>query len=260
MKTQIISFLAIVLTATLSAQVQLEHTYNFSGTITELSENEYKYFVMDVPLKQCRIYDEDHSLYKTINLGVPSGYYLHDVKFVTRHLFNADDNIELLYIYAKTGLVNTEEVYYYGMKVVSETGGGALMSLTDGGYAEIRETSEGYKLLAYQYIYFEGYYLVYTNVYSLGGTTKALEAETSAMKLFPNPASDMLTVQFDPEQLASARSLKLVDIQGKTITTKTLQPGTDMTRISVGSLPPGTYIMSLNNEQQPIQSVTFEKH
>lgn len=258
MKTHTLSILALFLTVTLGAQVQLEETYNFSGTITELSENEYKYFVMDVPMKQCRIYNEDHSLFKTINLQVPSGYYLYDIKFVSRHTFNADDDIELLYIYSKSALVNNEEVYDYGMKVISEQGN-TLMSLADGGFAEIKKTSEGLKLLAYQYIYFDGYYLVYTNVYSLGGTTKSMEAETEAMKLFPNPAADMLTVKLDPELKASARSLKLVDIQGRIVLNRPVGPGTDLTTISVGELNPGTYIMSLTDRDRIIQSVTFEK-
>src|SRR5210317_1798820 len=84
MKTSIITFTALFLGIFLQAQVTLEKTYNYSGTLTAIDSNEYKYFVMDVPMKQCRIYNEDHSLFKTINLTVPEGYFLYDIKFVSR--------------------------------------------------------------------------------------------------------------------------------------------------------------------------------
>ena len=89
----------------INAQIALEHTYSFSGTLTEIADSEYKYFVQDVPLNQCRIYNEDHTLFKTVNLSIPGGYYLNDTKFVTKHLFNADDYVEVLYLYYKTMMV-----------------------------------------------------------------------------------------------------------------------------------------------------------
>ena len=56
MKKVLLIFVAIIISLSIKAQLDLEQTYHFSGTMTEIAENEFKYFVMDVPLKQCRIY------------------------------------------------------------------------------------------------------------------------------------------------------------------------------------------------------------
>lgn len=156
MKTSIPAIIILVFGMALNAQITHEHTYNYSGTLTEIDSGEFKYYVMDVPMKQCRIFNEDHSLYKTLNLAVPDGYFLYDIKFVSRKTFNTDENIELLYIYYKTTLVNSEYVYNYGMKVVNENGN-VLLNLQDGGLAEIKEFDGAPKLFAYQYIYYDSY-------------------------------------------------------------------------------------------------------
>ncbi len=63
----------------INAQVTLENTYNTSATITRLENSGYKYYAMDVAASQCRLYNMNHSIYKTINLSVPGGQYLYDI-------------------------------------------------------------------------------------------------------------------------------------------------------------------------------------
>lgn len=244
--------------ATLSAQVTLEHTYEFSGTLAEIDNNEYKYFVMDVPLVQCRIYNEDHTPFKTINLDVPEGYTLSDIKFVTKHLFNADDNIELLYMYYKTSTIESELIYQYGLRVVDELGT-VLLDLNNGGFAEIQKGSNGMKLLAYQYIYSSSYYLVYTNVYDLGGTMKAAVAEADpGFKIYPNPASEMITITMDPWEQIKKGQVMITDMSGRTINKKAIEPGSNFTSVETGWMSPGTYVMSVLSKEKIISSEKFE--
>lgn len=243
----------------LYAQLTLEHTYNYSGTLTELSDNEFKYFVQDVPLKQCRIYNEDHTLFKTINLNVPSGYYLFDTKFVTKHLFNSDDYVEVLFMYQKTMQVEGVTVYYYGLKVINELGT-VLLNLPDAGHAEIKEGSDGKKLLTYKYIYSTGYYLVYTNVYALGETVKSApaEAEKSGINIYPNPASDMLTLTIDPEENIKKAEVLITDMSGKQLIKKPIGQGENTTSIETGWMSPGTYVLSLISNKKIIGTEKIE--
>src|SRR6056297_213403 len=173
MKRILAILLIIISWEGVNGQLQLENSYSFSANLADLGGETYKYYLMDPGTNQCRIYNEDHTIYKTITLPVPSGYYLYDIKFVTRDLFNPDDYIELLYIYSRTQDINGVSVNYYGLKVINETGT-VLLSLADGGYAEIKEGSAGPRLLTYQYIYVDSYYQTTTNVYSLGVTTKSI--------------------------------------------------------------------------------------
>src|SRR6056297_257799 len=246
MKTLIISFTALLFGLVLNAQITLEHTYNYSATLTEIDEDEFKYYIMDVPMNQCRILNEDHSLYKTINLTVPQGYFLSDIKFVSRKTFNTDENIELLYLYSKSSLVNSEYVYAYGMKVINEQGN-VLLSLQDGGFAEIKEFNGAPKLFAYQYIYSDNYYLVNTNVYSIGGGDSNSNAMTSSpsLRIFPNPASDMVRVEMRPEDLNTGGKILISDLSGKRLLDQSYGPGMRSIPVATGSLDPGTYMLNV---------------
>ncbi len=259
MKPSIIT-LILALTGTLVfGQVELDKTYNFSGTLAAIDEGEYKYFVMDVPMEQCRIYNEDHSLFKTINLPVPDGYYLNDIKFVSRKTFNMDDEIELLYIYYKVEEIESQVIYTYGLKVISESGT-VLLSLADGGYAEVKQGTDGLKLLAYQYIFYDYYYLVNTNIYSLGGNVKSATFFPNAgLKVYPNPAENNIHIELDPATGFTKSQITISDISGRQMIRKPVPAGATEMNISTGNLPSGSYILNLASEHGTIASEIIEK-
>jgi hypothetical protein len=259
MKTTIIAILLALTGYALNGQVQLEHSYGFSGTLTEIDEDEFKYYVMDVPLKQCRIYNEDHTLYKTINLQVPSGFFLTDVKFVSRKTFNPDENIELLYMYSKADLINSEYIYTYGMKVINELGT-VLLNLPNGGFAELKTGSNGTKLLAYTYTWSESFYLVSTNVYSLGETTKSVSTVMQpSVNIYPNPADETLHVLLTDPSLFSGGILTLSDMSGRQVFKQPLRPGTGNLSIATAGMVPGTYIINLVSNDGTNFSEMIEK-
>ncbi len=259
MKTTILSILLILAGLALKGQIQLEQSYSFSGTLTKIDDGEYKYFVMDVPLKQCRIYNEDHSLFKTINLQVPSGYLLSDVKFLSRKIFNSDDNIELLYTYNKADLIGSEYIYTYGMKVINELGT-VLLNLSDGGFAELKTGSKETKLLAYRYIWQDSYYLIYTNVYALGGTAKSASAQLQpSMKIYPNPADETLHVELTDPSLLSGGEITIHDIAGRQVANQPFLPKTSHLSIGTGKMVPGTYIIHMVSNDGTRISEKIEK-
>lgn len=238
------SLLFAISASLLTAQLTLEHTYTYSGSLMEVSEGEYKYYIMDVSGSQCRIFNEDHSLFKTISLAVPSGFYLSDIKFVSRNLFNSDDKIELLYIYSKTTSTYTS----YGMKVVSEDGS-ELLSLDNGGYAEIKSGSDGPKLLAYQYVWSTSFYEVSTKVYTIGGSSKS----TSAMmnykaKIFPNPVEEILNIETGALQQFESVNATIIDSKGRQVLKKNIATIAGVEQINTRSLPKGNYILQLTEK------------
>ncbi len=257
MKKIIISLALLIATLGARGQITLEQSYNHSGTLITLSEGEFKYFFMDVPLKQVRLYNEDHTLYREINLTIPAGYYLYDVKFISRTLFNSDEDIELLYIYQKYELIGGMDVYSYGLRVISENGT-SLLNLDNGGFAEIKEGSDGPKLMAYQYIFYESYYLVYTNVYALGGELKSATSDTfSELRLFPNPVSGELKINTLPG--IGSGVVTITDISGRMILTDQVDRPQGNVSIPLGSLPGGTYLISYQGYDGHMASGKFEK-
>ena len=254
MKTILISSMIVLCSLLAKAQITLENTYLFSATSAELVKDEPVYYLMDVPLKQCRIYSTSHSLLKTITLNVPEGYYLSDVKFVSKHLFNTDDQIELLYIYEKYIPTATWYYYQYGMKVVSESGT-TLLSLSDGAYAEVKNITTENKLLGYTYVWNTlGYYDVETNVYSLGGTSDAYTYSAIEYEMvYPNPANDQFIINTASVSDDFNGDFNLYSVNGNKVLSFPLEKSEQRT-VPVNNLPAGTYIYSINDRGKNLQS------
>ena len=140
MKARLFLTLLLIITVNFaSAQFALEKTYDFSLTASKINETEYKYYLMDVAKSECRIYNLDHSLWKTISISLPADYYLYDIKFVTQKLFNTDSNIELWYSAYNWVPVGNDGYYRYISKVIDEKGN-ALATIDNGAIAYLAKT------------------------------------------------------------------------------------------------------------------------
>lgn len=255
MKTILISVLLVLSSLVSMAQITLDKTYSFSTTLTQVDTDEYVYFLMDVPLKQCRIYNTSHELIKTITITVPSGYYLSDIKFVTRHLFNSDDLIEILYIYEKYVPTATWYYYDYGLGVISENGT-LLLTLGNGAFAEVRKEGNSNKLLAYTYIYnLTGlYYDVATKIYSLGGTDTYIELSKIENEIvFPNPSDGKISIRTASLPDFFQGEFKLFNTSGQQVLSVPVAKGEE-SYISTSELPSGAYIYSLGDKNIQLQS------
>ena len=257
MKAMIATISLIANSILAMAQISLENTYMYSASVSEISDNEYSYFLMDVPQQQCRLYTTNHTLYKTINLPVPQDYYASDIKFVTKHLFNADDKIELLCIYEK--YVTTESGYYvqYALSVLNEDGD-QLLNLPNGGWAEINQVESATKLLAYSYVYNPaGYYDVITSVYGLGGSSSVINSVNQQEGLvFPNPASDYIMIDTQSLPQINDGEFSLFTIAGQKILTRPINSGQNFS-LPVNKLSAGSYIYTIKSKNNLIQSNTI---
>ena len=98
----IISLIVILFIAiTAKAQISLEHTYTASfgafaqHNIINLTNSGYKYFVKDGD--QVRLYNINHSLWKTINFVLPSDRRIFRIDNISENLFNSDNLVEFLF-------------------------------------------------------------------------------------------------------------------------------------------------------------------
>lgn len=227
-----------------SAQVSLEKTYDFSTAVVEFETLGYKYYLMDVPLAQCRIYNSDHSLFKTINCNVPAGFYLYDVKFLSEKLFDNDAGIELLCTFYKYSA--SPEYYEYDSKIMNEDG--SQLTFIDGAlYNYINKTGENtYKLFSYCYDFSVWPEKVWTNIYSLPGTpvvSTFLENEQPDFQLtaFPNPASSQLKVAYILPQEVREGTLSLFDNNGRLVRQFIIDNHTDHLLLNVSEYKSGVY-------------------
>ncbi len=253
---QILSTLILMFSiAVVYGQITLQKTYNYSTAVVKLETLGYKYYLMDVPASQVRIYNMDHSVFKTISCSVPNGYYLADIKYVSENLFNSDSQIELVYIYYKYVPTSSSYYYIYGAKVINESGSD-LLSIDGARYINVNKTGETeYKLFAYCYDYSIFPEKVWTNIYGLTGSlVSALNISGSQpdyfLNAYPNPATDIIRVDYAlPDDIKSAR-LNILDSSGKTVKNFLVDGHSNHLALNVNDLSSGIYHYYITYDNQ----------
>lgn len=241
--------------ATLFGQITLQKTYNYSTSVTKLETLGYKYYLMDVPASQCRIYNMDHSLFKTINCTVPNGYFLADIKFVSENLFNSDSKIELAYTYYKYVSTSTSYYYIYGAKVITETG--TVLQPIDGAqYLYVNKTGDTeYKLFAYCFDFSVTPEKVWTNIYNLPGVP-VFSANISdkpqdvLMNAWPNPANEVIRLDYELPVNVKSASLNVYDTNGRKIKNFVIDGHSNHIAMDVIDLSAGTYLYNIEYDNQ----------
>jgi hypothetical protein len=257
MKWNLSVTLAFLLTCLLSqAQLVQDKVYNYSLTSTKINQTDYKYYLMDVANRQCRIYNTDHSLWKTIPVSLPSNYYLFDIKFVSQYLFNSDASVEFWYSAYEWVSTGTSTGYYrYISKVISETGT-ELASVTGGAFAYIIQTgSDIYKLAIYAYDNSGSFSTVQTFIYSLPNSSTAAQYVSALLEdPYPNPASDYINLPVNHEDEGGL--LQIFSISGQKITENSFQGG-PVFRLNTQSWSPGIYSYRLVTNGIPSETKKF---
>lgn len=230
----------------LSAQVSLNKTYNYSTSVVKLETLGYKYFLMDVPNAQCRIYNLDHSLFKTINCSVPSGYYLADLKYISQNLFDADSGIELVFTSYKYVPTTTSYYYIYNSKIINEDGT-QIQNIDGARYIYVNQTEANiYKLFAYCYDYSVFPETVWTNIYNLPGVpviSSMLWDDEPKVKLdaYPNPAIKTVTLAYRLPEKVSEGVLYLYDNSGRQVNQFVVDQHSDHLSLDVSQYQSGVY-------------------
>jgi hypothetical protein len=245
MKKLLFTGIFFILFFALSAQVTLEKKYNYSASVVKLETQGYKYYLMDVPNSQCRIYNLDHSVFRTINCAVPNNFYLADIKHISENLFDNDDGIELIYTYYK---YNTAKAYYeYESKIINEDGSEIISAIKGAQYVYVNKTDDDiYKLFAYCFDYSVFPEKVWTNIYNLPGApivSAYLQKDDPNILLnaFPNPASETVKVAYSLPENVNTGKLHLFDNNGKSVSQFIIDNHTDFLSLDISQYNSGVY-------------------
>ena len=244
MKKLITILVFVVLTITLKAQIDLEHTY---GTLylnnTTLSKGGFKYAYYDA--SKIYIYNSDHSVYKTINLQIPSGYSSNNAYFtniyVSDHLFNSDDKIEYIVRY-NNGSAN---------KLQIENEDGNILKTWDFNetpyYSVIYTENNIYKLLISLYTTPNQ-----TQVYSLPGTlAKSNELKNNKDEIgnpYPNPTVSNIVIPYELPENTNEATLSIYTVDGKEIRQYTVGKMFDNFILNTSDMMKGIYLYNINGK------------
>lgn len=266
MKKSILSAgIILCMVISVNGQLTLEQTYNYSVGVVKLETMGYKYFLMDVPNSQCRIYNMDHSLFKTINCSVPANNYLSDIKYVSQNLFDSDSDIELVYTYYEY-IQPTETTYYYKYhsRVINENGSN-LLDIDAARFIYVYKSGDTqYKLFAFCYDYSVWPEIIWTRIYSLPGVwvsaeTMAYENPEMNLNAYPNPASDVIRLEYRIPENTGTANLNLMDSTGRLIRNFKVDNHTDHLDLNVSDLTPGVYFYNIeyNNLRSPSKKIAI---
>ena len=242
--------LQFIIITKVKGQINLEHTYSsVSAGLAYLDSDEPMFYTMDVTNSKCNIYTLNHTLWKSIPLSLPSNYYLADIQYVTRHLFDSDDQIELLYVGYN---YNTTGAYYtYETRIANEDGT-LLLTVPGGGYNDVLEVPNlGTRLFLYVYDYSVSPYTVTTKVYSIPGTLptgmiKSLDEQSGAtIGVYPSVFSDKVSVRYTLPAGVINGELLITDISGVTIRKINLLNDEGSINIDLSDIKSGMVLFSL---------------
>jgi hypothetical protein len=241
------------------SQVDFEQSYPGSADITQLELDGYKYYVTDAVNNKCLLYNTDHTLWKTIDIPVPPNNYIADISFVSQHLFNENDNVELLVIFAEYITSGEFPYYVYKTSVIGETGG-ALMNVEGGGYAFIEDAGDdNYKLLVYVYDFANSSLPVSTEIYEIPGSPLS-SSESSIPSIkdsgnpYPNPAGSYVNIPYVLDKRDATGVLILFDGSGREI--RRFKVGKDFNniRILTSGLGKGVYFYTIQSEHNTTET------
>jgi hypothetical protein len=246
------------------AQIAFEKSFPFSGTITQLEKEGSKFYLMDVSANECRMYNLDYTLFKTIRLDIPTDRYLYDIQFITQNLFDNDDGVELLYVFYQYVQTATSYYYIYTTRITDESGS-ILLDLPGASWTEIKNTSgSGSRMMTYVTDYSAYPYVVETRIYRLPGQIIGVDAmameDFSNNRVFPNPTSGSIRMDSNGLSTTDKAEWVILDSAGKLIARVPVHdPGKPVDLKSLG-LVAGIYSvrMESKNYQTKFQQIVLD--
>lgn len=247
-KRKLILILLLSISWVLSAQIQEEYSTNYSGSWTELETQGSVFYTMDVEKEQCRIYHSDYTEWKTINISVPDNHWLADIQYVSQHLFNSDDAVEMLIVYYQYVQTSNSYYYVYTTQVIDEYGS-VLLDVPLGAYSLVYNTKDvGSKLLVYKMDYSVFPYPVTTKIYSIPGVLSGtgeeqiLNSKVESGLAFPNPSNGNFSLNYSIPGQPRESWFILYNLEGAEILREPLSPERNQVDVARPDLPAGQYL------------------
>jgi hypothetical protein len=249
------SILVVLLTCAFSSfsQIQLEHSYN--SWIGEFDTNTTTMYFeqqgFSTEANQFNIYNNNHTLYKTIILDVPDGYYITSINFPSINIYNSSSNIEFIVAFTKisaSGLDNYRQL----IRLFDENSNllydfGNAFSF----YPLIIKTKDGQnKLKIIRYNYTETtpatlYYI--SDFYQLVGTSNSTTSNKPNIKsfAFPNPSNSFVNLPYEIEN-GKNTIMRIYNINGRLIETYRIDFNSNNLKIDISDYSSGVYFYEYN--------------
>lgn len=251
-----------------NAQITLEHTFknesvsfmsgNVNGKPNFFVEKLFpvgSFYLTAVVNNSVHIkaYNPDYTLIidKTYSLTPPTGYKASYV-WVSKKVFNTDDNYELLVEFSKISPVSNDNeasrliLYDSNKNVIKDFGAGSTFYIDNSVYI----INNSCKVRIYRYLHNGGDWVASTEIYSVPGDPSAYDAGNTSVDSFsspyPNPANTYITLPYKLNEGEFA-VMNIFNINGQLIETKKIGYDFDKILLDVSGYAKGMYIYEVKN-------------
>jgi hypothetical protein len=258
----------------INSQITLEKSYsdNQGLSIIKLEKSGYKYSQYDLQNKILKLYNLDHTIFKTINLPTLPQEYGTDgsIAYISETLFNTDNKVELL-VYSDSWGPKSSNQNSGSLKVINEDGtvifNGDSMRVVENrstnlyGYNDnsqfIYNTTNGTKMILWSYkkadTGFKVFSLPGTLIASLNETT--IEQKNSYLP-YPNPTNSYLTIPYELTK-SNAGLLTIYDAHGRQIELLQIDNNFKNVFIDISKFQNGYYNYTISNKEEIIDKGKF---
>lgn len=250
MKTFLLLISIILIGEKSNSQIILENSYPatsgiVNASIVNLANSGYKYTITDYKNNNIKLYNMNHSLWKTIQLSVPVGFTLSTINAISETLFNTDGLIELIYSYTKySPTINFES------KIINENGS-VLMTIPNCQLAyPVNTGSNGWKLIS-RIDSVNSFADAFTEIYSLVGyipqvsVKEEIYQERFISTPFPNPSYEAVTINYQLPNDVSSAEIVIYSLNGNALKHYNVDKSFNSLKLDNSDLPAGTYLYDL---------------
>lgn len=252
----------VLLTSNLFAQITLEHSYpngKWQTSMVKLSNSGMKYQWVDVTTGQLKLYNLDHSLFKSMTFPVLATTTYTQVAYVSETTFNLDTDVEFMVYYQNDGnWINSVT------KIINETGVLILDKPNEtpstnnfaSVYGAIFNTAAGTKMIL------DNHSDNTSKVYSLPGTLlitgiKNNDYNNNLLEAYPNPAGNYIKLAYTLPTKIKEAIVSIYNIEGKIVKTYTIDNNYKELLIDTQEFSNGTYLCQIQSSGIKIASTKF---
>lgn len=223
----------------------LEKSYNTEGINNNhknyafLGENGLYYITLYTSNRYLTIWNENHTVYKNVNLNVPTNFELDLLYFATDKLFNSDSKIEIL-----IGSKNQNQTSITRKMLLFNEDGNVIFDFGHKFKANVfKGKNNNFKLMTSISGSNGANPTVSYDIYSLGGTLSvSQEFFLNKQKIvsFPNPASQKINIT-NPFKNNKKEKIEVYDINGRKVLEKGFIGNGQNIELDISKLSNGVY-------------------
>lgn len=239
-------FTTLVLATSVNSQISLENSYNLNSnsgylTLNNFAVSGYKYLSYDPSLQQIKLYNLNHSLWKTINIPSIPNFTIQTISsiYVTENLFNTDSQVE----YAAQYINTTVTPIQWYLKIYDENGN-TVADIPNRLISQVVPASSN----TFKLIVSDGNFI--REVYSLPGTSSNVGLPNGGVTgqvgvSYPNPTSQIITLPYDLNGSSSTAVMNIYNLNGQIIESFNVDNSFNSVLLDVSNYTSGTYRYSI---------------